>query len=99
MVTVPLANIDRQGLTVRLGSVDVRLVVWWQPGTLGWFASVEIPVGTRIVSGRRLGVNTSLLPRPLIALPGNLWVRPTGNEAIPLGRAPWGNTHLLRYEP
>ena len=99
MVTTPLLNIDRQGLTVRLGGTDVRLVVWWQPGTRAWYATAEIPVGTLIVSGRRLAVDAPLLPRPVPALPGNIHLRSTGADAVPAGRAPWGSTHILRYEP
>ena len=101
MLEIPLLDVDRQALTVRLGSVDVRVEVWWQPGTASWYASVEAPVGTRRVSGRRLAVDTGLLAGHGGDLAGDIYCRATGAISGDPGPRPWGqaHTHRLVWEP
>ena len=39
---VPLLDLDRQSLIVRLGSQDCRLRVWWQPSSESWYSSLGL---------------------------------------------------------
>ena len=96
---IPLLDVDRQGLTVRLGTVDARIEVWYQPGTAAWYASAEVPVGTKIVTGRRLSLDGGLWPSSGAPVAGNIYCRSTGQNPIEPGDRPWGLTHLLVYEP
>ena len=96
---IPLLDVDRQGLTVRLGTVDARIEVWYQPGTSAWYASAEVPVGTKIVTGRRLSLDGGLWPEAGAPVAGNIYCRSTGQNPIEPGDRPWGLTHLLVYEP
>ena len=69
---LPLLDVDRQSLIVRLGAVDCRIHVWWQPSDSAWYGSLEAPVNTATVTGRRLAVNTGLLDRLTDVLTGNI---------------------------
>ena len=95
---VPLQNTDRQSVVIRLSGRDCRLTVWYQSSDTSWYGSLEIPVGTPAVSGRRLGVDTGLLSRVYTSLAGNLWCRSLSGQAVDPGREPWGSTHALFWE-
>lgn len=72
---IPLVGAFRQELIVRLGGVDCGLLVWWQPDQAGWYASLEVPVGTAVVRGRRLAVNAGLLGQTPGVLAGDVVCR------------------------
>ena len=97
-----LLDMDRQSLILRLPAVDVRVTVWWQPFDEHWYGSLEVPVGTRVVSGRRLVVGSGLVDRLSDVLDGNIVCRALAEEyqnADP-DRAAWREeTHGLFWEP
>ena len=72
---IPLFDLDRQSLIVRIGGQDCRVQVWWQPSSLAWFAGLEVPVNSALVSGKRLTVNGGILDRLQGVLPGNIVCR------------------------
>ena len=41
---IPLLDLDRQSLIVRLAGQDCRIRVWWQPSDLAWYGGLEVPV-------------------------------------------------------
>lgn len=99
---IPLLDLDRQSLIVRLGSVDCRLWVWWQPMDGAWYATLEAPTNTRVVSGRRIVVNSGLLDRLQGVLPGNVICRALDEDSalVDPTRNAWGRpTHGLFWEP
>ena len=100
---IPLPSDDRFSLVVRLGGIECRLRVYWQPGSTGWYGDLEAPVGSPIASGRRLGLNTSLLAGSISPIAGDIFVRNLGvTPPGEPGRNPWGGTtatHALIYEP
>lgn len=81
----------------------MRLFLWWQPGDGNWYASMEHPVGTPVVQGRRIVVDEALIwPMPT-AFRGDIFCRPIPRataEGAP-ARGAWADapTHVLRYEP
>ena len=78
---VPLLDLDRQSLIVRLGGQDCRIRVWWQPSNESWFGSIEVPVNNPAKTARRLGVNTGLLDRLQDVLPGNVVCRAVDEDS------------------
>ena len=95
---IPLIVADRQSLIVRLSGIECRLQVWYQPGDGGWYASLEIPVGTPVSAGRRLTRDSAMLARQVPAIPGDIYCRVLDAGAGDPGRLPWGVSHELRYE-
>ena len=98
--TIPLGDHDRQSLIVRLDGKDCRIRVWWQPSDSGWWASLEVPVNSPAVTGRRLSLNSGILDRIEGVLNGNLVLRDLGGAGVEPPRSAWRNqTHALRWEP
>ena len=98
---IPLLDLDRQSLIVRLGGQDCRIAVWWQPSDASWFAGLEVPVNTAIVDGIRLVVNAGLLDRIPGVLPGNIILRAIDEDSAARdpARDAWRRqTHGLIYE-
>ena len=99
---VELLDAARQSFILRLGEVDVRVTVWWQPTDGHWYATLEVPVNTVVVSGRRLVVGSGLLDRVSDVLGGNLGCRSLtelGQVNEP-DRGAWREgTHGLFWEP
>ena len=99
---IPLLDLDRQSLIVRLGGMDCRLTVWWQPSDSSFFAALEVPVNNPVVSGKRLAVNAGLLDRLTDVLPGNVVCRAVDEDSTQRdpGRDAWRrSTHSLVWEP
>ena len=95
--TLSLTNTPRQTIVVRLSGQDVRLEIWRQPSDGAWYADLDVPVGTRVLSGRRLINRGALLSRVPHDLPGDIWCLPRGAGAGDPGADPWGETHDLVY--
>ena len=72
---IPLLDLDRQSLIVRLAGQDCRIRVWWQPSDSSWFSSMEVPVNSPAVTGRRVAVGAGLLDRLPDVLAGNVVCR------------------------
>ena len=104
--TIPLGDHDRQSLIVRLAGQDCRIRVWWSPsddngdGTRGgWWASLEVPTNTPVVTGRRLALNAGLLDRIEGILAGNLVMRDLGGVGVEPGRDAFARARTrLRWE-
>ena len=97
---IPLIDRPRQSLIVRLGDVDCRLSVWWQPSDGSWWAGLEAPVNTPVVRSRRLAVDTGVLDRISGVLPGNIRMRCLGEPVTEATRSGFrDNTHALVWEP
>ena len=99
---IPLIDTDRQSLIVRLGSVDCRVLVWWQPTDVSWYASLEVPLGTPVMSGRRLAVNAGLLANRAGVLDGDVVCRAVddADSQRDPDRFAWGiGSHGLFWEP
>lgn len=97
-----LEDHDRQSMLVTLGGTACRLRVWWQPDQQGWFGSLEAPVNTRLISGRRLNTNTGLLDGMPDVLGGNVVCRALDDtdSGVEPGRDAWRTlTHGLFWEP
>ena len=82
---VPLFDLDRQSLIVRLGAMDCRIRVWWQPSDGSWFGSLEVPVNSPAVVSRRLTVDSGLLPAGSGKLPGNVYLTRGRRRISPAG--------------
>lgn len=99
---LPLVDTDRQSLIVRLDAVDCRVEVWWQPVERAWFASLEAPVGSPVMSGRRLTVNAGLLAGRPGVLAGDVVCRAVdeADQERDPDRFAWGiDSHGLFWEP
>ena len=97
---IPLLDVDRQSLIVRLAGIECRIIVWWQPSDAGWWASLEVPVNTPVIRSRRLALNSGILDRITDVLPGNLVLREIGSTGAEPQRNAWARpTHALVYEP
>ena len=99
---LPLLDVDRQSLIVRLNDIDCRVRVWWQPWDEAWYASIEVPTNTRISEGRRLAVDAGILDRIPSDLGGNVVCRPIGSTDVTLDpkRDAWRvPSHGLVWEP
>lgn len=74
--------------------------LWWQRSDSGWWASLEVPTGTQVVNGRRLGLDCGILDNIYGALNGNIVMRTLLNESIePDSECFKNKTHELRWEP
>lgn len=51
---IPLTHDARQTFRSILGGQSVRLTVWWQPLTGGWYVSLRFTDGRPIAAGLRL---------------------------------------------
>lgn len=103
--TIPLIDADRQSMRLRLPGpdgtfIDCRLLWWWQPSDGGWWASLEVPTNTRVVSSRRMGTNVGLLDGLTGLVAGNIVLRTTavGGTAEPTRSSFRDGTHVLRWE-
>ncbi len=100
---IPIADEDNQTVIVRLGGVDCRIHLWWQPSDESWYASMEVPVNTLVVAGRRVAVNSGLLDRVAAAerVGGNVFCRAGDDDSryTDPERDAWGrHTHFLIWE-
>lgn len=99
---VPLLDLDRQSLIVRIAGVDTRLFVFWQPSDNAWYASVERPVNTPVVTSRRVATNAGLLDHLPGIAPGNLVCRAVDDNSAfrDPQRDAWERvTHAILWEP
>ena len=99
---LPLIDTDRQSFIVRLAGVDCRVRVRWQPSDLAWYADLEVPVNTPVVSGRRLTVDSGLLGMRPGVLSGDLVVRALddSDEGVDPVRDAWERgSHGIVWEP
>ena len=97
---IPLNDVDRQSLIVRLAGRDCRIRVWWQPSDISWWASLEVPANTPAIQSRRLALNSGILDRVTGILPGNLVCRSLGGIGTDPARDAWREpTHALVWEP
>ena len=99
MIEIPLLNIPRQSLVVRLSEMSVGVTVWWQSTDLSWYVSLDVPVRVPVVSGVRLALDTDALAGLVHPLAGGVWCRSRSDMRIEPGSAPWLDTHRLVYEP
>lgn len=96
---VPLLNVDRQHLLVRLGDIQCGLTVWYQPHDTSWYASLDIPLGTPWINSQRLIKDQAVGATRPRALPGQLVCRTLGySTGDPGPGEPWGASHILRWE-
>ena len=99
---VPLVDVDRQSLIVRLDGQDCRVRVWWQPFDAAWYASLEVPVNTPVVQSRRLVAGSGLLDGYAGVLAGNLVLRALDEDSAiqdPARDAWERSSHGLFWEP
>ena len=99
---IPLLDLDRQSLIVRIDGQDCRIAVWWQPSDEAFYAALEVPVNNVVVSGSRLVVNGGILDRIPGVLPGNIVLRAIDEDSAtrdPARDAWLRQTHSLIYEP
>ena len=97
---IPLIDTDRQSLIVRLAEIDCRITVFWQPSDVAWYATLEVPVNTVVVSSKRLAVDSGILDRVKDILPGNIFCRALESERMEPQRDAWGRpTHALIWTP
>ena len=99
---IPLLDLDRQSLIVRLAGQDCRIRVWWQPSDLAWYGGLEVPVNTTVIDGRRLSTGAGFLDRLPDVLPGNVVCRAIDEDsarADPTRDAWRRQTHSLFWEP
>lgn len=83
---------DVQSCTLRLR---------WQPSDNGWWGDLEVPTGTPVISGRRLGLNCGILDDAAGILDGNIVMRSAtlNGTAEPDSECFKRHTHQLRWEP
>lgn len=95
-----IQNVDRQSLVLRLSGRDCKLSVFYQESDRSWYGAIEVPVGTPLVSGRRLLTDTALMSRIYTPLAGDIWCRAldSADTFTEPGRRPWGVTHALLWE-
>ena len=97
---IPLLHTDRQSLIVRLADIDCRIAVFWQPSDVAWYATLEVPVNTVVVSSKRLAVDSGILDRVKDILPGNIFCRALESERMEPQRDAWRRpTHALIWTP
>ena len=94
---IPLLDIPRQSLNVRLAGQEVKLTVWYQPYDNAWYASLESPPATPIVTSRRLVSGGSLLSGLAVEFAGDIACVPTSPDGGEPGRNAWSTTHRLIY--
>ena len=98
---IPLLDVDRQTLIVRLQNIECLIRVWWQPFDQSWYGSLEAPVNSIVVEGRRLASDAGLLDRISSPLSGNIVCRAMGatNIEVEPARNAWEvPTHGLFWE-
>lgn len=97
---IPLINVPRQRLSTSVNGQAIQLLIWYSPKSGGqWYASLEHPAGTKIVSGRRIVLNSDILAsQPRGTFKGKIICRAIGDLPSEPGLEPWGTTHLLLYE-
>ena len=98
---LPLLDLDRQSLIVRLAGTDCRVKVYFQPSDNAWYSDIEVPVNTPLVRGKRIAVGAGLLDRLPSALPGNVVCRPVDEDSASTDpkRDAWERgTHGLYWE-
>ena len=98
---IPLLNADRQSVIVRLGELDCRVRVYWQPSDESWHGALEVPVNTQVTRGQRLTVDNGLLPAGSAVLPGNVVLRAIDEDSAfrePMRDAWLRSTHGLYWE-
>lgn len=94
---IPVTNSPRQSLTVVLDGQEMAISIWYQPSDEGWYISVEHPVATPAVTGRRLNSGTSVFADLLSPIRGDIHV--VGPDDM--GDAPWGDEgthHLIWFD-
>lgn len=99
---IPLVDVDRQSLIVRLDGQDCRVRVWWQPFDGAWYASLEVPINTPVVQSRRLVVGSGLLDGYAGVLAGNIVLRALDEDSAiqdPVRDAWERHSHGLFWEP
>ena len=97
---IPLLDLDRQSLILRLANRDTRLRVWWQPSDLSWYASLESPANSPAITSRKITTGTGLLDNLPDVLPGNFVCRAIDDDsaASEPARDAWRRqTHGLFY--
>ena len=95
---VPLQNVPAQRLSIRLGNQTTRLTVIWSASSEAWHITMEYPVGTPLVSGRRLALDEPVLGDVPTGFSGDIWCRSDGESEIEPGLEAWAGTHHLVYE-
>ena len=94
---LPISNDYRQQVDTILGGQRVRMKVWWQPRD-AWYFTLEFPIGTPVVTGRRIVVGSDLVP-PYAGFVGNVaCIRLQDEAGEPGPDQPWSTTHVLAYE-
>ena len=97
---IPLLDLDRQSLILRLASRDTRLRVWYQPSDSAWYASLESPANSPAITSRKITTGTGLLDNLPDVLPGNFVCRAIDDDstASEPARDAWRRqTHGLFY--
>ena len=69
---IPLLDVPHQSLIVRLAGQEAKLTVRYQPYDNAWYASLEFPVGTPVVSSRRLVSGGKLLEGLAVDFAGDI---------------------------
>ena len=98
---IPLLDLDRQSMIVRLGGMDCRIQVWWQPSDAAWYSGNRNADQYPVISGRRLVVGAGLLDRLPDVLPGNIVCRALDEDSgrVDPARDAWQRqTHGLVFE-
>ena len=95
---IPLLNTPRQSLISILADQEIHLRVWWQPSDESWYASIEHPVGTPVVLGRRVLLDVPIIGTAPSVFNGDLVCRGLTDAAGEPGPEAWGNSHALVYE-
>ena len=97
--TIPLLNIPRQRLTTVVDNQEIEIAVWYQPQGGSWYITLEYPVETPLLKGRRINLDSPILTNyPRAGFRGNLVCRALSETHDEPGITPWGQTHVLRYE-
>ena len=95
---IRLAHLPSQTIDTRLPTALARITVTWNPSATGWFASLESPPGSVIVSNRRITAGEPLLGPILSSFPGDIWCWPNAPDLMDEpGLDAWGDdgTHAL----
>ena len=98
---LPLLDVDRQSLILRLADMDCRVRVSWNVAEQAWFGDLEVPVNTEVVQGVRLAIGSGILDRIQGVLPGNIVCRNLDSiDELEPARDAWVRpTHALVWEP
>ena len=98
---LPLLDVDRQSMILRLANNDCRVRISWNVAEQSWFGDLEVPVNTAVVQGIRLAVGSGILDRIQGVLPGNIVCRNLDSiDDLEPARDAWARpTHALVWEP